>query len=116
MKERKPTALYLILISLGLFLLTIIFYGALAAFSESRLFFILVLFSVTCVLFSVIESVHILLPENEFGLIGVQVFYMLIVLLITNGILFVTIINSAFIDSSLLNVYVSAGKLAIGPF
>jgi diguanylate cyclase (GGDEF)-like protein len=134
-----PIALYLTLISLGLFLLTTIFYGALAAFSESRFFFILISFSVSCVLFSVIESVHILLPENNFGLIGVQIFYMLIVLmnpvlllgilnqngsirsfliglLITNGILFVTIVSAAFIDSSLLNIDISAGRLTIGPF
>lgn len=76
-----PTEAILTLISLGVFLLAAVYYSALTLFSISRLYFILITFSLTCILFSIVQTAHVLNPGSYGWNLGVQLSYILIVLL-----------------------------------
>ena len=76
-----PVAAFLTLISLGVFLLAAIYYGALTLFSLSRLYLILITFTLACIFFSIIQTAHILDPDSYGWGLAVQLSYVIIVLL-----------------------------------
>ena len=75
-----PIAAVFTLISLGVFLLASIYTAALTLFSLTRLYIVLVFFSIVAIAFSAIQTLHILTPDSITYSLGVQISYILIVL------------------------------------
>ena len=75
-----PVAAVFTLISLGVFILAAIYTAALTLFSLTRLYIVLVFFSIVSIAFSAIQTLHILNPDSVNRILGVQISYILIVL------------------------------------
>ncbi|MCK5736405.1 MAG: hypothetical protein KAH21_08000, partial [Spirochaetaceae bacterium] len=86
-----PIAAVFTLISLGVFVLASIYSIALSLFSHTRLYFILIVFSLACIAFSAIQTIHLLNSDNSFQCLGVQISYIFIVLL--NPVLLIVLLK-----------------------
>ena len=71
----------LTLVSLGVFLSALVYHSAMAYFTRKRMFVLLIAFAVSCIVFSVLQYLTISFRSSMHWFIGVQMGYMLIVLL-----------------------------------
>jgi len=134
-----PIAAVFTLISLGVFVLAAIYSAALAIFSLTKLYVVLVVFSLACISFSIIQTLHILSPEAARWEMGVQISYIFIVLVnpvllnvilepegrlrnmlyalfLINGFTVVLVLLSALFQPSLILSYIVDGKTGVGAF
>ena len=76
-----PAAAFLTLVSLGIFLFSMVYTGALKFISLSRFFYLLIGFSLAGIAFALVQSIHVLNPIDSRWNLWVQITYMLIVVL-----------------------------------
>ena len=86
-----PVAGFSILISLGVFFLALVYHTSLALFSRKRTFYVMIVFTVSCIIFALFEYLHIISPESGGRMFAVQAGYMLLVLL--NPLLMMTLLE-----------------------